>query len=127
MGFPDTKEGIEAAVSMGADTFWLNTVLYDGHPVEDFQGFYAIGQSPADAFEYDDKFYTNTALKMRAFPLSHSELQMKITPTAMIFRALSSRYGAGAVKALLDVQAKLSFERLCSMRLLQKIRQAFDC
>lgn len=37
--FPDTKEGIEAAVSMGADTFWLNTVLYDGHPVEDFRAF----------------------------------------------------------------------------------------
>ena len=59
-------------------------------------------------------------LKMRAFPLSHSELQMKITPTAMIFRALSSRYGAGAVKALLDVHAKLSFKRPCSMKLLQK-------
>lgn len=67
--FPDTKEGIEAAVSMGADTFWLNTMLYDGHPVEDFQGFYAIGQSPADAFEYDDKFYTNTALKNAGFPV----------------------------------------------------------
>lgn len=69
MGFPDTKEGIEAAVSMGADTFWLNTMLFDGHPVEDFQGFYAIGQSPADAFEYDDKFYTNTALKNAGFPV----------------------------------------------------------
>ena len=67
--FPDTKEGIEAAVSMGADTFWLNTMLFDGHPVEDFQGFYAIGQSPADAFEYDDKFYTNTALKNAGFPV----------------------------------------------------------
>ncbi len=67
--FPDTKEGIEAAVAAGADILWLNTVLYDGHPVDDFQGLYAIGQLPADTSEYDDKYYTNTALKNAGFPV----------------------------------------------------------
>lgn len=72
--FPDTQEGIETAVAKGADTFWLNTVLYDGHPAEEFQGFYAIGQNPADVSAYDDKYYTNTALKNAGFPVASQRI-----------------------------------------------------
>lgn len=33
--FPDDKSGIQKAIDKGANTFWLNTVLYDGHPIEE--------------------------------------------------------------------------------------------
>ena len=32
--FGDDEEGITKAINMGADVLWLNTVLYDGHPIE---------------------------------------------------------------------------------------------
>lgn len=105
---------------MGADTFWLNTMLFDGHPVEDFQGFYAIGQSPADAFEYDDKFYTNTALKNAGFPVVAQRIADENYAHSDDFPCIVKPIRAGAVKALLDVHAKLSFKRPCSMKLLQK-------
>ena len=31
--FGDDEEGITKAINMGADVLWLNTVLYDGHPI----------------------------------------------------------------------------------------------
>lgn len=61
--FPDTKNGIEAAVKAGADTLWLNTVLYSGHPVESFGGIYAVGQRSSDVSLYDDKYRTNSFLR----------------------------------------------------------------
>lgn len=62
--FPDNREGILSAISKGADTFWLNTVLYDGHPIEEFieKGYYIVGQKPSDVNKYDDKYYTNQIL-----------------------------------------------------------------
>lgn len=61
--FPDTKEGIAEAIENGADTFWLNTVLYDNHPIESFSGIDIIGQRPSDVSKYDDKFFTNSLLR----------------------------------------------------------------
>ncbi len=58
--FPDTQSGIKAAVEAGADTLWLNTVLYSGHPIESFGGSYAVGQRPFDVSLYDDKYRTNS-------------------------------------------------------------------
>lgn len=62
--FPDDKEGILSAIAKGADTFWLNTVLYDGHPIEEFikKGYYIVGQQPSEVNKYDDKYYTNQML-----------------------------------------------------------------
>lgn len=62
--FPDDREGILSAISKGADIFWLNTVLYDGHPIEEFikKGYYIVGQDPSDVNKYDDKYYTNQML-----------------------------------------------------------------
>src|ERR1043165_2935490 len=31
--FPDTHQGIKQALSYGANVFWLNTVLFEGHPI----------------------------------------------------------------------------------------------
>lgn len=67
--FPDTEEGIGEALKKGADTLWLNTVLYEGHPIEKFCGIKVIGQRTADASLYDDKYYTNTFLKSHNLPV----------------------------------------------------------
>lgn len=68
--FPDTFEGISSAVAAGADTLWLNTVLYKNHPVSRFGGIGIIGQSPADAQLYDDKFFTNSVLRKHGLPVA---------------------------------------------------------
>ncbi len=72
--FPDTEGGIRAALAAGADTLWLNTVLYDGHPIERFSGVYAVGQRPADVMRWDDKFAVNRALREAGFPVVEEQL-----------------------------------------------------
>ena len=60
--FPDTEEGIRQAIALGADTFWLNTVLYAAHPITRFKGVWIIGQDPAFTDRYDDKYAVNHLL-----------------------------------------------------------------
>lgn len=63
--FGDDDEGISAAIAKGADILWLNTVLYDGHPIEKYiknKTVKVIGQNPYDAGLYDNKLYTNQML-----------------------------------------------------------------
>lgn len=67
--FPDTEEGILHAISLGADTIWLNTVLYENHPIDNFNGISIIGQRPSDVSKYDDKYYTNNYLRRQGFPV----------------------------------------------------------
>lgn len=73
--FPDTKEGIENAISKGANTFWLNTVLYKNHDIEPFFNgdLYFIGQLPSEVDIYDDKYYTNQLLKKHNIPIPKSK------------------------------------------------------
>jgi len=63
--FPDTKKGIQNALNKGARIFWLNTVLYKNHPIENFFGFdiELIGQIPSEVDIYDNKWTTNKLLK----------------------------------------------------------------
>lgn len=63
--FPDTTKGIKRACDLGANTLWLNTVLYDTHPVMNFieKGLSVIGNHPKCVHEFDDKYHTNTLLK----------------------------------------------------------------
>lgn len=74
--FPDTVAGIEEAIRMGAQLLWLNTVLYKGHPIEQYleKGVYVIGQRPADVDQYDDKLYTNQLLLQRGFPIVEQQV-----------------------------------------------------
>ncbi|WP_036153187.1 ATP-grasp domain-containing protein [Maribacter forsetii] len=73
--FPDTKEGIEHAISKGADTFWLNTVLYKKHEIEHFfdKKLQFIGQLPEKVDIYD-KYFTNELLRKNQIPVPKSEL-----------------------------------------------------
>ncbi|MBE9583958.1 ATP-grasp domain-containing protein [Mucilaginibacter sp. JRF] len=74
--FPDTAEGIQAAINKGADTIWLNTVLYDGHPIEKFidAGIAVVGQIPKQVDIFDDKLVTNELLKNNHLPIPRSVL-----------------------------------------------------
>jgi len=69
--FPDTTEGIQSAINKGANIIWLNTVLYKGHPIEDFLGkdIYVVGQIPESVDLYDDKLTTNRLLKENELPI----------------------------------------------------------
>ncbi|NME72912.1 ATP-grasp domain-containing protein [Flammeovirga aprica] len=69
--FPDTEDGILAAINKGANTFWLNTVLYKNHPIEKFMDrkIKLIGQQPYHVELFDDKFYTNNLLRKQNVPI----------------------------------------------------------
>ena len=75
--FPDTKEGTEQAIKKRTDTFWLNTVLYDSHPIEMFKGVCIVGQRPGDVSKYDDKFYTNDCLRREVLSVVSEQLVVK--------------------------------------------------
>ncbi|MDO5509895.1 MAG: ATP-grasp domain-containing protein [Weeksellaceae bacterium] len=72
--FPDTTEGIQSAIDKGATVIWLNTVLYKGHPIEDFmhKGISVVGQIPENVDLYDDKWVTNNLLKANKLPIPQS-------------------------------------------------------
>ncbi|MGW8204260.1 biotin carboxylase [Sphingomonas bisphenolicum] len=92
--FPDTAEGIAAAVATGATILWANSVLFDGHPLEAVIGRVRIvGQLPTLTQRYDDKFATNRMLEAAGLPVARSFLM-----------APAARPG---VRALADVEAAL--------------------
>lgn len=74
--FADTAEGIEAAISKGANLFWLNTVLYARHPILNYSGkkILIVGQHPESVERYDDKFYTNNLLREKLHSVPRSML-----------------------------------------------------
>ena len=70
--FPDTDEGIQMALEKGANVLWLNTVLYAGHPVENFSAhpnLQFVGQTPKNTDLYDNKWNTNTLLRDNGLPV----------------------------------------------------------
>ncbi|MBW8688229.1 ATP-grasp domain-containing protein [Chitinophaga rhizophila] len=69
--FPDTEAGIRHALAKGAQVLWLNTILYNGHPVEAFlkKGIAAVGQLPRNTDLYDDKWTTNKLLQRNNLPI----------------------------------------------------------
>eukprot|EP00762_Andalucia_godoyi_P003382 ANDGO_06555.mRNA.1 hypothetical protein len=65
--FPDTEESIRHVVDCGANVLWLNTILFNGHPIEKFQRHHrscirAVGQPVHLTHKYDDKKVTNDLL-----------------------------------------------------------------
>lgn len=69
--FPDTAEGIQDAINSGANIIWLNTVLYENHPIKQFldKGIAVVGQAPEYADRYDDKLVANKLLKEHGLPI----------------------------------------------------------
>ena len=74
--FPDTKSGIALAIQKGANVFWLNTVLYKRHAIENYldQELEIVGQIPELVDAYDDKMFTNKLLKSNNIPIPQNEL-----------------------------------------------------
>jgi hypothetical protein len=74
--FPDTKKGIQNALEKGANTIWLNTVLYKNHPIESFfdRDIRFVGQIPSQVDIYDDKYFTNELLRKNQIPIPKTEL-----------------------------------------------------
>lgn len=74
--FPDTKEGIQDALDRGANTFWLNTVLYKNHGIESVfnLNIQFIGQRPEHVDIYDDKYLTNELLRKNKIPVPKTTL-----------------------------------------------------
>ncbi|MBN9295763.1 MAG: ATP-grasp domain-containing protein [Filimonas sp.] len=77
--FPDTTEGIQLALDKGANTLWLNTILYNGHPVEQFfhKGIYFVGQLPYITDRFDDKWITNRLLHEAKLPIPRAVMVQK--------------------------------------------------
>ncbi|WP_420145691.1 biotin carboxylase [Sphingobium sp.] len=93
--FPDTADGIAAAIAADATILWANSVLFEGHPIEAVMGQVRIvGQLPALMQLYDDKFGTNRMLEQAGLPVARSFLM--------------ARDGRPGVVALADVQAALA-------------------
>ncbi len=77
--FPDTKAGIEEALEKGANIFWLNTVLYENHPIEKYldRGIELVGQTPKSVDVFDDKTYTNELLRQNKIPIPNNQIITK--------------------------------------------------
>lgn len=68
--FPDTEEGIYAAVQQGATHLWANTILFSSHPLQTSQKLtpysshlHVVGQPPSLVENFDDKAYLNGKLR----------------------------------------------------------------
>lgn len=67
--FPDTKEGIRAALAAGATSLWASTTLHSTHPLIKPQDEPAsrdvsfVGQDPRDVERFEDKAFCNDWLK----------------------------------------------------------------
>ncbi len=74
--FPDTKKGIQSALDKGANTLWLNTILYKNHEIEHFFGrdIQFVGQIPSHVDIYDDKYFTNQFLRKNKITIPKSKL-----------------------------------------------------
>ncbi|MFJ3465545.1 biotin carboxylase [Achromobacter spanius] len=71
--FPDTAMGFEAAAALGAETFWANTVLFKGHPIEQWtMRKLIVGQRPERQQAADDKYATNKRLRELGLPVATS-------------------------------------------------------
>jgi biotin carboxylase len=85
--FPDTPEGIAAALRQGAEVIWANTVLFAGHPLEAVGGVRIVGQRPADVHRFDDKWVTRTVMREAGLPF----------PPALLVGEGSGHLAPGAV------------------------------
>ena len=101
--FPDTTAGIAAALALGAQVLWANTVLFDGHPIERLSGVRIVGQRPLHVHRFDDKWHTRSVMLKAGLPFpaamltGHTEARGIIAASAVddaLFERLGMRHGA---------------------------------
>jgi len=64
--FPDTDQGIDEALTKGAEVIWANTVLFRGHPLEPVvrsAQAHMVGQAPEYVHLFGDKQLTNQLIR----------------------------------------------------------------
>ncbi|HUD27322.1 MAG TPA: biotin carboxylase [Novosphingobium sp.] len=73
--WPDTPEGIAAALAAGASVLWANTVVFEGHPIEEASRHaWIVGPDPRAMQAIDDKAQTNALLLSAGLPVARSWL-----------------------------------------------------
>lgn len=73
--WPDTPEGIAAALNAGATLLWANTVVFEGHPIEEAsRKAWIVGPDPQAMQAIDDKAATNARLLAAGLPVARSWL-----------------------------------------------------
>lgn len=73
--WPDTPEGIAGALAAGATLLWANTVVFDGHPIEEAsRKAWIVGPDPQAMQAIDDKAATNAQLLAAGLPVARSWL-----------------------------------------------------
>jgi len=105
--FPDTHEGIREALALGAQILWLNTVLYDSHPIIKFQGkgLEIIGQPVHIVDTYDNKWLANELLRNHDIPVPDAWLIEENDPDSydddwffpMVLKPIRGRGSQGVV------------------------------
>lgn len=101
--FPDTAKGFEDAFALGARVFWLNTVLFRGHPVEEWlkRDVEFIGQTTSGNEDADDKFLTNKRLREAGLSVARSNLlsenQIDPIPFPLVLKPIRGRGSQGVV------------------------------
>lgn len=71
--WPDTPEGIAAALAAGATLLWANTVVFEGHPIEEASRHaWIVGPDPRAMQAIDDKAETNARLLAARLPVARS-------------------------------------------------------
>ncbi len=118
--FPDSEDGIHTAFEAGAQVFWLNTILYDGHPIEKWfgRGLEFIGQTPHATQLADDKFSTNWELRNAGLAVAASILFSKGSPNPytypLVLKPVRGRGSQGVVVVRSESELIERFEALAA-------------
>lgn len=73
--WPDTYEGIAQALAAGATLLWANTVVFEGHPIEEAsRNAWIVGPDPRAMQAIDDKAGINARLLAAGLPVAKSWL-----------------------------------------------------
>ncbi|ORY81809.1 hypothetical protein BCR35DRAFT_341228 [Leucosporidium creatinivorum] len=126
--FPDTSEGIRAALDAGATSLWANTTLYSTHPLIQLREELAsrsisfVGQDPRDVERFEDKAFCNDWLVKqpglqecfpKAWRLATSNgvsTELKGIPLPAVVKPIRGEvrsHGVSVVKTLEDFEARL--------------------
>jgi len=119
--WPDTPEGIAAALDAGATLLWANTVVFDGHPIEEAsRKAWIVGPDPQAMQAIDDKAATNTRLLAAGLPVVRSwlidgddDLETQLAPFAaqlpLVVKPLRGRgsQGVGIARSAQQLAAQV--------------------
>ena len=106
--FPDTAAGIAQAQAQGATILWLNTVPFVGHPIDAYlqHGGQLVGQPPAVAETYEDKWTANEWLRAHGLPIPAARImtQPEVLPAEfefpVVLKPIRGRGSAGVERVL---------------------------